>query len=137
MLAGPPAQIDRKAGIFRSCQEQRKSYDRAEREGIVHLRELGAEVQVQHVLELIARLKQICNADPKTGESSKIEDIRERIETLTQQGNRALVFSQYTSAGFGVGCHRASIERIQPTFVDRRPFPRRPAVGHKRVQDRR
>ena len=81
---------------------QRKSYDRALHEGIVHLRALGAEVRVQHVLELISRLKQICNADPATGKSSKFEDIRQRIDTLAGQDHRAIVFSQYTTSGFGV-----------------------------------
>ena len=93
---------------------QRESYNRAERDGMVHLRELGADVRVQHVLELIARLKQICNADPKTGESSKIDDIRQRIETITQQGNRALVFSQYTSAGFGVAAIAEALKEFNP-----------------------
>ena len=81
---------------------QRRSYDRAERDGIVHLRELGAEVRVRHVLELITRLKQICNADPETGQSSKFDDILRRTELLSQQGHRAIVFSQYTTAEFGV-----------------------------------
>ena len=81
---------------------QRRSYDRAEQEGIVHLQELGREVRVRHVLELITRLKQICNAEPETGESVKFEEIRSRIETLTAEGNRALVFSQYRASGFGV-----------------------------------
>ena len=94
--------------------QQRESYDRAEREGIIHLRELGADVRVQHVLELIARLKQICNSDPKTGQSSKIDDIRERVEILSQQGNRALVFSQYTSAGFGVGAVAEALKEFGP-----------------------
>ena len=93
---------------------QLESYNRAERDGMVHLRELGADVRVQHVLELIARLKQICNADPKTGESSKIDDIRQRIETITQQGNRALVFSQYTSAGFGVAAIAEALREFRP-----------------------
>ena len=74
---------------------QRASYDRAERDGIIYLESLGAEVGVRHVLELITRLKQICNADPQTGESSKLEDVRDRLEQLTAQGHRALVFSQY------------------------------------------
>ena len=72
---------------------QQKSYDKAESEGIVFLRELGAEVQVQHVLALITRLKQICNADPETGESSKLNDIHERLSSLVEQGHRALIFS--------------------------------------------
>ncbi len=94
--------------------KQRESYNRAEREGIIHLRELGRDVRVQHVLELITRLKQICNADPKTGQSSKIDDIRQRIETLAEQGNRAIVFSQYTSAGFGVAAIAQALKQFDP-----------------------
>ena len=97
---------------------QQRSYERAEREGIVHLRELGREVRVQHVLELISRLKQICNAEPETGESSKFEEIRGRMETLAAQGNRALVFSQYRRAGFGVEAIAEALRAFRPlTFT--------------------
>ena len=97
---------------------QQRSYARAEREGIVHLRELGRDVRVQHVLELITRLKQICNAEPETGESSKFEDIRGRMETLAAQGNRALVFSQYRRAGFGVEAMAEALREFRPlTFT--------------------
>ena len=97
---------------------QQRSYERAEREGIVHLRELGRDVRVQHVLELISRLKQICNAEPETGESSKFEDIRGRMETLAAQGNRALVFSQYRRAGFGVEAMAEALRDFRPlTFT--------------------
>ena len=81
---------------------QRASYDNAVRDGTVHLKSLGADVRVQHVLELITRLKQICNADPKTGASSKLEDIKERLGALAAQGHKALVFSQYTNDISGV-----------------------------------
>ena len=97
---------------------QRRSYERAEREGIVHLRELGRDVRVQHVLELISRLKQICNAEPETGESSKFADIRDRVEALAAQGNRALVFSQYRRAGFGVEAVAEALWEFRPlTFT--------------------
>ena len=94
--------------------KQRQSYDRAERDGIVHLRELGADVRVQHVLELIQRLKQICNAEPETGQSIKFDDIRRRIETLAQQGHRAIVFSQYTRGGFGVDAIAGILREFDP-----------------------
>jgi len=81
---------------------QRRSYERAEREGIFHLRELGASVQIQHVLELILRLKQICNFCPESGQSAKISDLRERVSTLVVEGHRALVFSQFTDGIHGV-----------------------------------
>ena len=97
---------------------QRHSYDRAEREGIVHLRELGRNVRVQHVLELITRLKQICNAEPETGESVKFEEIRGRVETLAAGGNRALVFSQYRREGFGVEAVAQALKEFRPlTFT--------------------
>ncbi len=97
---------------------QRNSYDKAEREGIVYLRSLGAEVGIEHVLSLITRLKQICNADPKTGESSKLSDIRERLEQLATQGHKALVFSQYTNDTSGVGAVAEYLREFKPlTFT--------------------
>lgn len=111
---------------------QRRRYDRAEREGVVYLRELGADVGVQHVLELIQRLKQICNAEPETGESSKFEDIRRRMESLALQGHRAIVFSQYVNNGFGVDAMAGVLREFDPlTFTgelsleDRRDVIRR------------
>ena len=98
--------------------KQRESYDKAERQGIVHLRELGRDVRVEHVLELIARLKQVCNAEPESGQSAKFDDIRQRVETLAAQDNRALVFSQYTSAGFGVDAISHALREFDPlTFT--------------------
>ena len=116
---------------------QQNSYDRAEKEGIIHLRELGRDVRIQHVLELIARLKQICNADPETGQSSKIEDIRQRVETLTRQGNRAIVFSQYTSAGFGVAAIAEALQDFSPlSFTGELSLEeRRSVIGRFRTND--
>ncbi len=118
-------------------QAQQNSYDRAEKEGIIHLRELGRDVRIQHVLELIARLKQICNADPETGQSSKIEDIRQRVETLTEQGNRAIVFSQYTSAGFGVAAIAEALQDFSPlSFTGELSLEeRRSVIGRFRTND--
>ena len=117
---------------------QRRSYDRAEREGIVYLRELGADVRVQHVLELIQRLKQICNADPETGESGKFEDIRRRMESLVLQGHRALVFSQYVGNGFGVDAMAGVLRDFDPlTFTgELSPEDRREVIRRFRDGDR-
>ncbi len=94
--------------------KQQVSYDKAEREGIVHLKELGAEIRVQHVLGLITHLKQICNADPESGDSTKFEDIKSRLEKLIEQGHRALIFSQYTSEGFGVAAVANALQEFHP-----------------------
>ena len=96
---------------------QRASYFKAEEEGVVYLKSLGAEVRVQHVLELITRLKQICNFDPETGESSKLDDIRERLVQLTGQGHKALVFSQYASETFGVKAAAESLREFSPVML--------------------
>ena len=69
--------------LFRDAEleltpEQAASYQLAEDEGVIRLREMKHEVTIQHVFELVLRLKQICNFDPATGESSKIRAARSR-----------------------------------------------------------
>ena len=96
---------------------QRNSYQKAEQDGIVYLRSLGAEVGVRHVLELITRLKQICNADPKTGESSKLNDIKDRLEQLADQGHKALLFSQYVSDTSGVAAAANYLRDFAPLTI--------------------
>lgn len=97
---------------------QQQTYERAEREGVLELRDRGTELRIQHVLELIVRLKQICNFCSRTGESAKIEDIRTRMETLVEEGHRALIFSQFTDAIFGVEAVRRALEAYQPLAYD-------------------
>lgn len=93
---------------------QRTSYDTAEQLGIIRLRKAGNDLSVTHVLELITRLKQICNNDPVTGQSVKLADIEERIAVLTQEGHRALVFSQFTDNQFGVQMIADRLDRFAP-----------------------
>ena len=93
---------------------QRATYDRAEREGVLELRAKGETLRIQHVLELIMRLKQVCNFDPSTGESAKLAEIEERLDTLVAEGHRALLFSQYTSDVFGVEAIAERLVRFQP-----------------------
>ncbi|MBX3169622.1 MAG: DEAD/DEAH box helicase [Candidatus Eremiobacteraeota bacterium] len=82
---------------------QRRAYDEAETQGIVQLQSQGPALRVTQILELIVRLKQLCNHDPVTGESAKLQDIARRMEVLVAEGHRALVFSQFTDEQFGVG----------------------------------
>ena len=94
--------------------QQRKSYDQAEHDGVVYLRSLGREVTIHHVLELITRLKQICNVDPRTGASSKLNDIHDRLLELTAQGHKALIFSQYTGDTSGVAAAAHHLQEFHP-----------------------
>ncbi len=75
--------------------EQRASYAMAEDEGIVHLNEMGDTITVQHVFELVMRLKQICNFDPATGESAKLEQLQADLAEVAQSGRKAIIFSQW------------------------------------------
>ena len=74
---------------------QRQAYDLAENEGVVHLNKLGDTATVQHVFELVMRLKQICNFDPRTGASSKAEQLLADMEEVQATNSKAIVFSQW------------------------------------------
>jgi SNF2 family DNA or RNA helicase len=76
-------------------QSQRESYERAEKDGVVHLNDLGETVTIQHVFELVMRLKQICNFDPLTGESAKLEQLVADLTEISASGRKAIVFSQW------------------------------------------
>ncbi len=102
---------------------QRAAYDMAEREGLVWLRALGARVRVAHVLELILRLKQICNACPESGASAKCEDLRRRLEAVAAGGEKALVFSQFVAAPFGAGMLAGALARLRPVLLTGRMTP--------------
>lgn len=75
---------------------QREAYDLAEKEGVVHLNQLGDTATVQHVFELVMRLKQICNFDLRTGQSAKLEQLMADMEEVAASDRKAIVFSQYT-----------------------------------------
>ena len=70
--------------------QQRAAYEQAAREGVYALRARGADVRIQNVLELIARLKHLCNADPVSGKSVKLDDLRQRLASLVAKRHRAL-----------------------------------------------
>ncbi len=108
---------------------QRETYSRAEEQGILRLRRLGDEIRIQNVLEEILRLKQVCNFCPATGESAKLADVRERLDALSEQGYRALIFSQFVEAPFGVDAIAARLLEFSPlTYTGAMPLQRREAV---------
>ncbi len=102
---------------------QRAAYDIALREGLVWLRSLGAELRVTHVLELILRLKQICNACPRTGASAKLEDLDRRLGEVVATGEKALVFSQFVAEPFGAEAIARTLKRFNPLLLTGRMSP--------------
>jgi SNF2 family DNA or RNA helicase len=74
---------------------QRAAYNLAEKEGVIHLNALGDTLTVQHVFELVMRLKQICNFDPCTKQSAKLERLVADMAEVAESGRKAIVFSQW------------------------------------------
>jgi SNF2 family DNA or RNA helicase len=97
--------------------EQRAAYDRAEGDGLVQLRALGPAVPVANVLELIVRLKQLCNFDPATGASAKLGDLERRIGLLRESGERALVFTQFTDDVYGAHAIARRLAAYDPLLL--------------------
>lgn len=79
--------------------EQWETYQRAEEDGVVRLQTIDedthCDLTVHHVFELVLRLKQICNFDPSTGASAKMERLRADLEECVASGRKAIVFSQW------------------------------------------
>ena len=88
---------------------QREAYDLAEKEGVVHLNELGDTITVQHVFELVMRLKQICNFDPRTGESAKLEQL-----LADMAGGRRRAAARRSSSRSGSSRWKCSPATLQP-----------------------
>ncbi len=75
--------------------EQWDAYRTAEEQGVVRLSDMGEALTIQHVFELVLRLKQICNFDPVSGVSSKLERLEADLEEVAASGKKAIVFSQW------------------------------------------
>lgn len=71
---------------------QRQAYEQAEEEGVAKLRD-GTIVSIPGILALITRLKQICNE--VDGHSAKLDWLRDYLGIVVDEGDKALVFSQY------------------------------------------
>jgi len=108
----PPKTVNRM--LLDLSDEQMRTYRRAEEEGVLELRARGETIHLTHVLQLITRLKQICNFCPETGASAKLDDLLSRLEILNDEGHKALVFTQYTDDLFGAKAIERGISRYLP-----------------------
>lgn len=90
-----PPRLDRPAYLELNPAQQH-AYETAERDGVIQLNEMGESITVQHVFELVLRLKQITNFDPLTGDSSKLDRLEADMEEIAASGGKAILFSQWT-----------------------------------------
>ncbi|NOY29400.1 MAG: DEAD/DEAH box helicase [Planctomycetes bacterium] len=110
VLTELPPKLFRDADLGLS-PEQQQAYQLAEEEGIVRLSEMKRELTIQHVFELVLRLKQICNFDPATGVSAKADRLEADLEECAASGRKAIVFSQWVNS---IERLRDRIERFNP-----------------------
>jgi len=94
VLKDMPPRLNRDERIELTA-EQRETYRRAEEDGVLRLSSMGQGATIQHVFELVLRLKQICNFDTATGESAKLECLEAELEEIQASGRKSLVFSQW------------------------------------------
>ncbi|MDA8743991.1 DEAD/DEAH box helicase [Rubripirellula amarantea] len=102
--------------------EQWATYESAENEGVIRLEELEQDLTIQHVFELVLRLKQICNFDPLTSSSSKLERLVADMEEVAASGKKAIVFSQWVN----------SVEKMRPALEPFGPLEYHGKVPHKK-----
>ncbi len=86
---------------LRMSEAQMQSYGRMESERVLQLHRQGTAITAGNILTLITELKKICNRDPATGESVKLEWLKESLEDISAGGDKVLVFTQYREARFG------------------------------------
>jgi len=71
--------------------EQQSAYVEMELNGVRQLQKPNATRM--HAFALINQLKQICNIDPNSGKSCKLEYLEDSLEDIVESGQKALVFS--------------------------------------------
>jgi SNF2 family DNA or RNA helicase len=82
-------------------EAQMRTYQRMERERVLHLHEHGKTITAFNILTLITELKKICNRDRISGTSVKLTWLQENLEDVIAEGDKVLVFTQYRQKDFG------------------------------------
>ena len=107
-----PPRFDRDA-LLELSPAQDAAYKMAEQDGIMRLDKMGEEISIQHVFELVLRLKQICNYDPVTGQSAKLDRLAADLEEIHASGGKAILFSQWTRSLDWIA---EGLRKIDPKF---------------------
>ena len=127
-----PPRLDRDA-IVELLPAQQHAYDTAEKEGVIQLNDMGDSISIQHVFELVLRLKQITNYDPLTGESAKLERLEADMEEVAASGGKAILFSQWTKT---IDWLVERLQRFNPlVYHGKIPTPKREPILAKFKED--
>ncbi len=112
VMTDMPPRLMRDAELPLSAQ-QSITYQAAEKDGVVRLNDMGDSLTIKHVFELVLRLKQICNFDPATGESSKVDRLKADMEEVAASGQKAIVFSQWVDTLNVIEEHLTDFQPLQ------------------------
>jgi SNF2 family DNA or RNA helicase len=74
---------------------QRSRYDEVWDQGHEQLTDGRRQGEAINILALITHLKQICNYDPDSGESAKLDALQDIVSSLVDKADKLLVFSQF------------------------------------------
>lgn len=107
VMGDMPPKLYRDAEVDLTPQ-QWATYESAETDGVIKLEQLDQELTIHHVFELVLRLKQICNFDPSTGTSAKLQRLVADMEEVAASGKKAIVFSQW------VNCIEKMVPALEP-----------------------
>jgi SNF2 family DNA or RNA helicase len=76
---------------------QRRAYDAAWGAGVGELSSGPRPVAATSLFALITKLKQLCNVDPESGESCKLDALDLLLESAAASQQKVIVFSQYVT----------------------------------------
>jgi len=134
VLADLPPRLYRDAELTLS-EEQLYSYRVAEKEGVVRLEGMGEEITIHHIFQLVLRLKQICNFDPTSGASAKLDRLEADLEEVAASGKKAIIFSQWVGT---LERLREKLDRFDPLeYHGKVPSKKRDGVIEQFRQDPR
>lgn len=81
--------------VLELAGEQRSAYDDLWQSRRSAARRHGVPVPASQLLALITQLKQLCNFDPDSGQSVKLEALQTILESFDRPEDKILIFSQY------------------------------------------
>ena len=87
---------------------QRLSYEETQSERMKLISQSSEKEKISNILALITELKKICNFDPITKESAKLDRVKNIVQEKFSSGEKVILFSQYVE----------SLKEIKESLVD-------------------
>lgn len=92
------------------AEEQRDAYEQVWGGRVDALESEPRPVSTTALFALLTKLKQLCNFDPASGRSSKLDTVTTLIESLNQATDKVILFSQYVETLVWLAARLGGIE---------------------------